>query len=93
VLPDHISQTDNIIILIMSLIVFFTETHLDNQVLDSDVIIEGFETPSSKNRDSRGGRIITYDKSCVNLMEDGQYIFIRNIGCASWARVYFNIAR
>jgi hypothetical protein len=25
-------------------------------------------------------------------MEDGQYIFIRNIGCASWARVYFNIA-
>jgi hypothetical protein len=50
----HISQTDNIIILIMSLlkqadiievfdIVFFTETHLDNQVLDSDIIIEGFE--------------------------------------------------
>jgi hypothetical protein len=29
----HISQTDNIIILI------------DNQVLDSDIIIEGFETP------------------------------------------------
>ena len=26
-------------------IVFFTETHLDNQVLDSDIIIEGFETP------------------------------------------------
>jgi hypothetical protein len=26
-------------------------------------------------------------------MEDGQYIFIRNIGCASWARVYFNIAK
>jgi hypothetical protein len=41
-------------------IVFFTETHLDNQVLDSDIIIEGFETPSRKNRDSRGGGIITY---------------------------------
>jgi hypothetical protein len=26
-------------------------------------------------------------------MEDGQYIIIRNIGCASWARVYFNIAK
>ena len=48
-------------------IVFFTETHLDNQVLDSDIIIEGFETPSRKNRDSRGGGIITYHKSCVNL--------------------------
>jgi hypothetical protein len=57
----HISQTDNIIILIMGL------THLDNQVLDSDIIIEGFETPSRKDRDSRGGGIITYHKSCVNL--------------------------
>ena len=46
---------------------FFTETHLDNQVLDSDIIIEGFETPSRKNRDSRGGRIITYQKNCVIL--------------------------
>jgi hypothetical protein len=33
-------------------IVFFTETHLDNQVLDSDIIIDGFETPSRKDRDS-----------------------------------------
>ena len=48
-------------------IVFFTETHLDNQVLDSDIIIEGFETTSRKNRDSRGGGIIMYHKSCVNL--------------------------
>ena len=40
---------------------------VDNQVLDSDIIIEGFETPSRKNRDSRGGGIITYHKSCVNL--------------------------
>ena len=48
-------------------IVFFTEIHLDNQVLDSDSIIEGFETPSRKNRDSRGGEIIMYHKSCVNL--------------------------
>ena len=48
-------------------IVFFTETHLDNQVLDNDVIIEGFETPSRKNRDSRECGIITYHKSCVNL--------------------------
>ena len=46
---------------------FFTETHLDNQVLDSDISIKGFETPSGKNRDSRGGGIITYHKSCVNL--------------------------
>jgi hypothetical protein len=48
-------------------IVLFTEIHLDNQVLDSDIIIEGFEAPSRKNRDSRGGEIITYHKSCVNL--------------------------
>jgi hypothetical protein len=47
-------------------IVFFTETHLDNQVLDSDIIIEGFETPSRKNRDSRGGGIITYHKITVS---------------------------
>jgi hypothetical protein len=46
-------------------IVFFTEIHLDNQVLDSDIIIEGFETSSRKNRDSRGGGIITYHNSCV----------------------------
>jgi hypothetical protein len=33
----------------------------------NDIIIEGFETPSRKNRDSRRGEIITYHKSCVNL--------------------------
>jgi hypothetical protein len=48
-------------------IVVFTKTHLDNQLLDSDIIIEGFETPSRKNRDSRRGGIITYHKGCVNL--------------------------
>ena len=40
---------------------------VDNQVLDSDIIIEGFETPSRKNRDSRECGIITYHKSCVSM--------------------------
>jgi hypothetical protein len=40
-------------------IVFFTETHLDNQVLDSDIIIEGFETPSRKNRVKWDNRVCT----------------------------------
>jgi hypothetical protein len=32
--------------------------------------------------------IIKFISETSNVaMEDGQYIFIRNIGCASWARV------
>jgi hypothetical protein len=57
----HISQTDNIIIIIMSLLKHMLKI-LPVINMRLSLSIEGFETPSRKNRDSRGGGIITYDK-------------------------------
>jgi hypothetical protein len=48
--------------------VFFTETHLDNQVLDSDIIIEGFETPSRKDRDKLNEITEYVDLNLVNAV-------------------------
>jgi hypothetical protein len=71
--------------------------HLDNQVLDRDIIIEGFETPSRRSLRNKLNYI-------ADIIEEFDIVFFtethldnqvldRNIGCASWARVYFNIAR
>ena len=48
--------------------VFFTETHLNNQITDEDISISGFDVPYRKNRNSHGGGIIMYHKSNINIL-------------------------
>jgi hypothetical protein len=49
-------------------IVFFTETHLNNQITDDDIAISGFDVPFRKDRNSHGGGIIMYHKSNINIL-------------------------
>ncbi|CAC5390707.1 unnamed protein product [Mytilus coruscus] len=49
-------------------IIFFTESHLDGQILHSDIRIEGFESPVRKDRNARGGGILMFYKSGVNII-------------------------
>jgi hypothetical protein len=44
-------------------IVFFTETHLNNQITDDDIAISGFDVPFRKDRNSHGGGINTVFKT------------------------------
>jgi hypothetical protein len=48
--------------------VFFTETHLNNQITDDDIAISGFDVPFRKDRNSHGGGIIMYHKSNINIL-------------------------
>jgi hypothetical protein len=49
-------------------IVFFTETHLNNQITDDDIAISGFDVPFRKDRNSHGGGIFMYHKSNINIL-------------------------
>ena len=49
-------------------IVFFTETHLNNQITDDDIAISGFDVSFRKDRNSHGGGIIMYHKSNINIL-------------------------
>ena len=49
-------------------IVFFTETHLNNQIIDDDIAISGFDVPFRKDRNSHGGGIIMYQRSVFLLL-------------------------
>jgi hypothetical protein len=40
--------------------VFFTETHLNNQISDDDIAIIGFDIPFRKDRNSHGDGIIMF---------------------------------
>jgi hypothetical protein len=48
--------------------VFFTETHLNNQITDEDIAISGFDVHNRKDRNSHGGGIIMYHKSNINVL-------------------------
>jgi hypothetical protein len=47
--------------------VFFTETHLNNQITDDDIAISGFDVPLRKDRNSHGGGIIMYHTKANNM--------------------------
>lgn len=49
-------------------IVFFTETHLDGNILDSDLILSGYEVPIRRNRNANGGGIIMYHRRYINII-------------------------
>lgn len=48
-------------------VVFFTETHLDENILDTDIRLSGFEVPIRKNRNAHGGGIIMYYRSNAKI--------------------------
>ena len=48
-------------------IVFFTETHLNESFLHSDIYLPDFEFPVRKDRNSNGGGIIMYYKNYINI--------------------------
>jgi hypothetical protein len=48
--------------------VFVTETHLNNQIIDDDIVISGFDVPFRKDRNSHEGGIIIYHKSNINIL-------------------------
>ena len=43
----------------------FTETHLDNSILDDDITLDGFTSIQRKDRNSFGGGVIIYLSSAV----------------------------
>lgn len=39
-------------------IICFTETHLDSNVCDSDILLDGYDTTFRRNRNPQGGGIL-----------------------------------
>ncbi len=48
-------------------IVCFTETHLDNNISDRDLIWEGFHNPLRKDRTAFGGGLLIYISKCLSF--------------------------
>ena len=48
-------------------ILCFTESHLDEQILNSDISIDGYNSIFRKDRNSYGGGVIIYVSDCIRI--------------------------
>jgi hypothetical protein len=49
-------------------ILCFTETHLDPNILDGNVLIEGFKNISRRDRNSFGGGVMIFVSNCLKVV-------------------------